>query len=283
MRRFLLLTVVGYVAATLAPSGEQFVSAVAAGPVRFAVIGDMGTGKAPQYEVGAQLAAVRTTFPFEFVIMLGDNMYGSQKPKDFVAKFEQPYAALLLEGIPFYAALGNHDDPTNRNYGPFNMGGQRYYTFARGHVRFFVFDTNLMDAAQLAWIDETLAASADAWKIAYFHHPLYSDGARHGSNVELRVMLEPLLVKHGVDVVFSGHEHIYQRTTPQKGITYFIAGSSGQLRRGGTRRTALSAAAFDQDRTFMLVDVVGEHLTFRTLTRTGAEVDAGRIRLNGGS
>jgi hypothetical protein len=61
-----------------------------------------------------------------------------------------------------------------------------------------------------------------------FHHPLYSDAARHGSNIELRVVLEPLLVRYGVSVVFSGHDHVYERSTPQKGITYFIEGSSGQ-------------------------------------------------------
>ena len=148
-------------------------------------------------------------------------------------KFERPYGPLLDAGVRFYAALGNHDEPTNRSYPPFNMSGERYYTFAKAPVRFFVLDTNLMDRAQLAWAEDALARADEPWKIVYFHHPLYSDGDRHGSNVELRVILEPLLVRHDVNVVFSGHEHIYERTTPQKGITYFIQGSSGQLRKGG--------------------------------------------------
>jgi hypothetical protein len=126
----------------------------------------------------------------------------------------------------------------------------------------------------------TLARSPEPWKIAYFHHPLYSDGGRHGSNVELRVVLEPLLVRHGVDVVFSGHEHIYQRTAPQKGITYFVEGSSGQLRKGDVKRTAMTAAAFDQDQTFMLVEIAGPQMVFRTVSRTGGVVDAGVIRLH---
>jgi hypothetical protein len=283
MRRILSIAAIASAVASLHSAGQQLGPVTTTGAVRFAVIGDMGTGKTPQYEVGRQLASARAGFPFELVIMLGDNMYGRQRAKDFVEKFERPYAALLERGVSFHAALGNHDDPSNRSYGPFNMNGQRYYTFARQHVRFFVFDTNLMDATQLAWIDKTLGASTDTWKIAYFHHPLYSDGARHGSNVELRVMLEPLLVRHGVDVVFSGHEHFYQRTTPQKGITYFIEGSSGQLRKGNVKRTAMTAAAFDQDRTFMLVDVEGDQLTFRTVSRTGAVIDSGVIRLSTGS
>ena len=242
--------------------------------VKFAVIGDNGTGKQPQYDIAEQMVAARTRFPFEFVIMLGDNLYGSQ---DVVSKFERPYSKLLEAGVPFYAALGNHDDPARRTYKGFNMGGERYYTFLRGAVRFFVFDTNIMDRTQVAWIEEALEQSDDPWKIAYFHHPLYSDGDRHGSNVELRVILEPLFVLHGVSVAFSGHEHFYERTTPQKGITYFIEGSSGQLRKGDVNRSPMTAAAFDQDQTFMLVEIAGDHLSFETISRTGAVVDSGVV------
>jgi hypothetical protein len=157
------------------------------------------------------------------------------------------------------------------------MGGDRYYTFTRGAVRFFVFDTNIMDDTQVAWIEQTLKESNDPWKIVYFHHPLYSDGDRHGSNVELRVILEPLLVRYGVSVAFSGHEHFYQRTTPQKGITYFIEGSSGQLRKGDVTRSAMTAAAFDQDQTFMLIEIAGDELNFEAISRTGIIVDSGVI------
>jgi 3',5'-cyclic AMP phosphodiesterase CpdA len=249
----------------------------AVGSLKFAVIGDNGTGQTPQYEVGQQMAAARSSFAFDFVLMLGDNLYGSQKPTDFVTKFERPYAPLLDAGVRFYAALGNHDEPTNRSYPPFNMAGERYYTFARPPARFFILDTNLMDRAQLTWIDEALGRAEEPWKIVYFHHPIYSDGDRHGSNVELRVMLEPLLVRHNVPVVFSGHEHIYQRTTPQKGITYFVAGSGGQLRKGGITPTAMTAASFADDRAFVLVEIDGEKLFFQAISRTGRIVDSGVI------
>jgi predicted MPP superfamily phosphohydrolase len=245
--------------------------------LKFAVIGDNGTGEPPQYEVAQQLASSRSSFQFDFVLMLGDNLYGSQRPRDFVAKFERPYAPLLEAGVRFYAALGNHDEPTNRSYAPFNMAGERYYTFARDQVRFFVLDTNLMDRAQLAWMEDALERADEQWKIVYFHHPIYSDGDRHGSNVEMRVLLEPLLTRHGVTVVFSGHEHIYERTTPQKGITYFIEGSSGQLRKGGVTPSSLTAASFAEDRTFMLVEISGDQLFFQTIARTGRIVDSGVI------
>jgi len=179
--------------------------------------------------------------------------------------------------VRFYGALGNHDKPENRFYPGFNMGGERFYTFVRQNVRFVVLDTNVLDPKQLAWTDETLRDSHEPWKIAYFHHPLYSDGGRHGSDVELRVVLEPLLVKHGVSVVFTSHDHIYQRIKPQKGITYFVEGSSGRFRKGDLEPSTMTAAGFDQDRTFMLVEIAGDQMIFRTISRTGTTVDSGVI------
>jgi 3',5'-cyclic AMP phosphodiesterase CpdA len=247
------------------------------GSVRFAVIGDGGTGDRPQYEIGTRMADARLRFPFDFVVMLGDNMYGRQQPQDFVEKFELPYGRLLQASVPFYAALGNHDDPDNRSYKGFNMGGARYYTFVRGHVRFVVLDTNTLDRTQVAWFETTLKDATEAWKICVFHHPLYSDGRRHGPNVELRVALEPLLVRYGVTAVFAGHEHVYERVRPQKGITHFIAGASGQLRRGDITPSTDTAAAFDQDQTFMLVEIAGASMFFQTISRTGRLVDSGVI------
>ena len=278
MRTLLLIVVIAASAGPWALARQEATLAGTPDALKFAVIGDSGSGQPPQFEVGGQMAAARARFPFELVLMLGDNMYGSQRSQDFVDKFERPYAALLQAGVPFYAALGNHDNQSNRFYKGFNMGGERYYTFARKNVRFFVLDTNLMDATQLAWIEEVLGQSREEWQVVYFHHPLYSDGARHGSNVELRVALEPLFVRHGVEVVFAGHEHVYQRSTPQKGITHFIEGSSGQLRKGNMRPTAMTAAFFDQDQTFMLVEIAGDEMQFQTISRTGRVVDSGVIR-----
>ena len=250
----------------------------AAGSVKFAVIGDNGTGDRPQYEVGAQMARARASFPFDSVLMLGDNMYGRQEPADFVKKFEQPYKVLLAAGVQFFATLGNHDNQLNRYYKPFNMTGERYYTFAKKNVRFFVLDSDSLDPRQMAWLDEVLKSSTDEWKICYFHHPLYSDGGTHGSAVELRVVLEPLFIRYGVAVVFSGHEHFYERLIPQKGIYYFIEGAGGQLRRGDIVRSDYKAFGFDQDQSFMLVEIAGSELFFQTISRSGLMVDSGSIR-----
>src|SRR5689334_5439089 len=215
--------------------------------LKFAAIGDNGTGDRPQYEIAKQMENAHASFAFDLVIMLGDNMYGGQTPADFLKKFEQPYASLLKAGVKFQASLGNHDRPENVSYKPYNMNGERYYTYTRKNVRFFALDSTLMDTKQLAWLETALQTAQEDWKICYFHHPLYSNASRHGSSVDLRVTLEPIFVKHRVDVVFSGHDHVYERVKPQKGITYFVSGAAGQLRRGNMRPEDETAAYFDQD------------------------------------
>ena len=248
------------------------------GTVKFGVIGDNGTGDVAQYEIAVQMGRFRQQFPFDLVLMVGDNFYGAQRPSDLVVKFERPYKALLDAGVRFQAALGNHDEPGSVNYPPLNMGGQRYYSFVRGNVRFFVLDTNSLDSRQLQWMERALQDSHEEWKISYFHHPLYSSAGRHGANVDLRLRIEPLLTKYGVNVVFSGHDHIYERLKPQKGITYFVCGSGGQLRKGDLTRSEMTAAGFDQEQTFTLVEVGEDELHFETISRTGRMVDNGIIR-----
>ena len=252
-----------------------------AGSLKFAAIGDNGTGDQPQYDIAGQMEQWHRRFAFDTVIMLGDNLYGSQRPEDFVRKFEQPYKALLEGGVKFYASLGNHDKVGNDAYGPFNMNGNRYYTYVRNDVRFLALDSNYLDPRQLGWLETTLRDAKESWKIAYFHHPLYSDGRRHGSEVELRVKLEPLFVTYGVNVVYSGHDHVYERLVPQMGIVYFVAGASGELRAGDLKRSKMTAAGFDRDQSFMLNEIAGDDLFFQVISRTGTTVDGGVIHRQG--
>jgi 3',5'-cyclic AMP phosphodiesterase CpdA len=247
-------------------------------PVRFAVIGDMGTGGKGQYEIAQQMVAAKKNFPFTFVIMVGDNIYGRSSSGDFARKFSQPYKTLLDGGVKFYASLGNHDNPNERFYEPYNMNGSNYYTFRRENVRFFALDSTYLDPKQAAWLEKELKNAGDTdWKVCFFHHPLYSSGKAHGPSVDLRMHLEPLFTKYHVDVVFSGHEHFYERIKPQQGIYYFIEGSSGQLRRNNLKKTSITAKGFDSDNTFMLVEFAGGEMHFQTLTRTGELIDSGTI------
>ena len=282
MRRqiFLYLLLLGTIA-VLSPGqvADEFKLPLKSNSVRFAAIGDMGTGEPPQYEVAQQMVAARRTFPFDFVIMLGDNLYGGSKPSDFEKKFELPYKPLLDAGVKFYAAQGNHDNSKALSYKFFNMNGESYYTYKKGNVRFFVLNSNYMDPKQTAWLETQLRdAGVGDWKICYFHHPLYSSGRFHGPSTDLRLLLEPLFIKYGVDVVIAGHEHVYERTYPQNGIYYFTEGASGELRSGNLARSTNTAKGFDTDRSFMLIEISGDEMYFQAISRVGATVDSGVLR-----
>jgi hypothetical protein len=244
--------------------------------VRFVLIGDTGTGTEKQQQLADLLLRSRQSFPFEFVLLVGDNLYGGEKPADYKTKFEDVYRPLINQQVKFYAALGNHDEPAQRFYEHFNMEGKEYYRFTRSNVAFYALNSNYMDKKQVDWLQGELAKDQSDWKIAFFHHPPYSSGGKHGSDTELRQVVEPIFVKNNVNVVFAGHEHFYERIKPQKGIFYFISGAGGKLRPGDVKEgSALTAKAFDKDMSFMLVEISKDHMHFQVLSRTGATVDSG--------
>ena len=180
--------------------------------------------------------------------------------------------------MKFYASLGNHDDPSERLYKPFNMGGQRYYAYNKGNVRFIVLDSNYMNTQQFDWLEKELQSSTSPWKIAYFHHPLYSDGQFHGPDTDLRANIEPLFEKYGVNMVLSGHDHVYERFKPQHGIYYFVLGNAGELRFHNLKKSSEMAAGFDEDRCFMVMEIAGDELYFQVISRAGLTVDSGVIQ-----
>ena len=247
------------------------------GTLRFAVIGDSGTGDNNQYRLAKAFTDIHQRFPYEFVLMLGDNMYGSENARDFQRKFEIPYKPVLDKGVKFYAALGNHDSTNQRMYKLFNMNGERFYTFRpKAGIRFFALDSNYMDRTQLQWLEKELAASGSDWKIMYFHHPIYSSGGSHGSDTALREQIEPLFLKYGVDVVMAGHEHFYERLKPQKGIHYFISGGAGKLRKGDVGGQ-FTEKAFDTGFHFMIFEIDGDQMHFQTISEQNKTVDSGII------
>jgi hypothetical protein len=257
--------------------------------IKFLALGDMGRGHPPQYEVASQMEAFREVFPYDFVIMLGDNVYDGGTAADYRAKFELPYQPLLEDDVEFYAVLGNHDATNQPQYPLFNMGGQRYYTFKADasllarltdtDVQFFMIDTESLDRTQLAWLDREMGASDARWLIPVFHRPIYTSGRYALPARIFRAALEPVFVRHGVRLALSGHEHFYERTLPQRGgITYFISGGGGSLRRGDMRRTALTSRGFDADYHFMLFEVTRDELFYQAISRTGHSIDAGSIR-----
>jgi predicted MPP superfamily phosphohydrolase len=248
------------------------------GSVRFAVIGDTGSGTEKQRDVGNMMVKYRALFPFEFVLMMGDNLYGGEAPQDFEKKFSEPYKALLDNKVKFYATLGNHDLPLQVNYENFNMNGKEYYRFKKGNVAFYSLNSNYMDKKQVKWLEDELAKDTSEWKICFFHHPPYSSAKKHGSDDQLREVVEPIFLKYGVNVVLTGHDHVYERIKPQKGIYYFVSGAGGKLRTGDVSETSqLTEKSYDRDLHFMLFEVAGDQMYFQAISRTGETIDSGVI------
>jgi predicted MPP superfamily phosphohydrolase len=247
------------------------------GSFKFGVLGDFGTGEKTQYQLAEQMAALHGRFKYDVVVTVGDNLLGSERPQDFQNKFEIPYKPLLDAGVKFYASLGNHDSREQRFYKLFNMEGKLYYSFSpQPNIRFFAFDSTYPEPEQIRWLEKELAASTDDWKIVYFHQPLYSSGQTHGSDLQLREVLEPLFLKHNVSVVLSGHDHVYERVKPQKGIAYFVVGSGGRLRKGNIdRKSGLTVKGFDTDLAFMAAEIIGDQMYFNAISRLGQTVDSG--------
>jgi 3',5'-cyclic AMP phosphodiesterase CpdA len=255
--------------------------------LKFAVIGDSGRWSHVQRETAAQLAAKRADVAFELVLMLGDNNYGDGSPESYRARFEEPFKPLIDAGVTFYAARGNHDAGAQWEYPLFNMGGQRYYTFQRragllpplvgDRVQFFALDSVNLDDDQLTWFDRQLSESKGEWKIVFFHHPIYSSGRYALSSAVRRSTLEQVLIEHEVDVVFAGHEHLYERMAPQSGVMYFVVGASGSVRVGDLRPSPYLAKGYDRDLSFLLVEIAGDALYFRAVNRLGETVDSGKL------
>jgi len=250
--------------------------------LKFLVLGDFGTGDSGQYTLAKQMVDLYARFPAQMAILVGDNLYGSERPQDFQKKFEQPYKPLLDAGVKFYASLGNHDAREQRYYKPFNMDGKLYYSFKapKQDVRFIALESTYPVPEQITWLENELKNAKEAWKIVFFHHPLYSSGKTHGSELKLRDTLEPMFAKYNVSVVFTGHDHIYERVKPQQGIVYFVAGSGGQLRKNDfVPNQPFSAKIVADTQVFMAIEIFEKEMVFNAIAKTGKVVDSGLVLL----
>jgi hypothetical protein len=249
---------------------------------RFIVYGDAGSGREPQYELAREMERVRALTDFRFAVSVGDNIYPSGDIKTIKSRFEKPYRGLLESGVEFYTALGNHDIQTNNGEDQiayFHMPG-RWYSFRRGDVEFFVLDSNqsgLITFAfeQLRWLSAALSRSDAPWKFAAMHHPLYSS-QREPSEYR-RLLLEPLFVQYGVDVVLAGHDHGYERIRSQRGVKYFVSGGGGGKVRPFKNLQYYSEYA-ESIQHFMLFELGENGGWFQTIDIKGRVIDHGRLK-----
>lgn len=198
--------------------------------LRFAVIGDHGSGDAHQARVARGMCAQHKRAPFDLVVTTGDNVYPAGERKDFQDAFFRPYSCLLKRGVPWHVTLGNHDYRTNRGLPEirepaFGMKG-RNYVIRKSGVRFVMADSNELDTK---WLEgATKARPGDRWTVVVFHHPVYSPSSEHGSTAGLRPSLPNLFRRREVDLVLNGHDHIYSVSKKLRKIKYVVTGGGGR-------------------------------------------------------
>lgn len=209
---------------SIAPAGAR------SRPMRFALIGDQGSGEAPQHAVAHRMCRWRRNHSFRLVFTAGDNVYDHGEPSRFVETFYEPYECLLSNGAQFHASLGNHDVETaegaaelaNPDFGFKNAQGN--YVVRKRHVRFVVADAPHLD---FDWLRRnTREEPGDRWTIVIFHFPVYSSGG-YKTHAGYVPMMPRLFKKRGVDLVINGHDHLYSVTKELNGIRYVISGGGG--------------------------------------------------------
>jgi hypothetical protein len=286
-----------------AASGDAFRTAPAtgAGVLRFIAFADTGIGSTAQ----RSLAARMTADTFDLAVHAGDIVYGSSSTSGdatyltYQSWFFDIYRD-WLKRKPFFPTMGNHDGRQTNNYGqayldlfvlPESAGAgaypdhaERYYSFDYGPVHFVALDTERAfqpgrREAQLAWLADDLASTAQPWKVVYMHRSPYSSSPVHGSDLAVRQAFGPILEQHGVQLALTAHDHTYERTVPwrestnpsRQAVTYIVIGG------GGARLYSTSMAgwtAYSQSRyQYLRVTVDGCVLTTVAVDTAGATFD----------
>ena len=208
--------------------------------VRFAVLGDPGYPSKNQNKSRDALVSWLQLNPREqsasidMLVTTGDNAYRSGTNEQFEVGFFEPYE-VFLRNVPIWPVYGNHDArrrtffevfslPTAAESGGVPSGTEHYYSFNYNLVHFVILDTEESDisndSTMLEWLRRDLAANQQPWTIAVFHHPPYTKGSHNsddrsdsgGRMFTIRENILPILEQSGVDLVLSGHSHMYERS-----------------------------------------------------------------------
>lgn len=214
--------------------------------LHFIVLGDTGKGTRAQYYLGTRIARAEP----DIVVHTGDVVYPGGERFHYDNRFFTPYRAILAR-IPFFPSLGNHDvggDEGSLPYravfalpdnGPPGLTPEHNYWFDAGPARFAIIDSNLPKSSLAAnvapWLRSVFDEAAPAWRFVVLHHPPYTCGG-HAPDVDVRAVLVPVFEECGVAIVFSGHDHMYERTVPMfggeaapdgRGVVYVVSGAGG--------------------------------------------------------
>ena len=201
--------------------------------LRLAVAGDTGDSGRRLDEVAAAMDDIEGEQDYRALLLLGDNVYPDGEVERLPETVYTPFGPVLDGDTELLAILGNHDVLGGRGdemMEAFGMGG-RAWTRELDGVLLVGLDSNDLGEDQLEFLDRTLGESEATWKIVALHHPPYSAGYQ-GSSLDIREKVRPILERHGVHLVLSGHDHDYQRSRVIEGVTYVVSGAGS-----GTRRT----------------------------------------------
>ena len=265
------------------------------GDVTFLVLGDSGEGTLEQSKLADCMALERPSF----LLHVGDIAYPDGSFEAFTKNYFDFYP--LMGRAPFFPTPGNHEYQTD-NAAPYlalhcfpdaNVPAEdrgRYYSFDWSNIHFVSLDSNLSlerdfmpSGRMLGWLENDLKSTRQFWKVAFFHHPPFAFGPNSTDPrcAMGRDYVVPILERYGVQVVFSGHEHSYQRAVPMLngrptqdglGIMYFTCGGGGgplyPVFQNPLLQTGLS------DHHYMRVAVSGIQMKISAIRQDGSEIES---------
>lgn len=274
------------------PPGQSF---------RFICFGDSGSGSNSQAELAELIASKKP----DVVIHTGDLIYPAGDINDYRPKFFEPYKNLITSCF-FMPSLGNHDCATDRGApllevfdlpqnGPKGIPPERNYWFDYGDARFVALDSNdafpagvitALDRKEKVgpWLREVLKGAGSRWKFVYFHHPFYTHSKHSAEGAAyVKEAFVDIFEEYGVDVVFTGHNHLYERTAPIRkdqivpegqGVVYVVSGA------GGAERYAKRPdpppyirVAVDDVFSFTLVELSSKRFELKQINERGEVID----------
>ncbi|MBI3737049.1 glycosyltransferase family 39 protein [Candidatus Sumerlaeota bacterium] len=256
-------------------------------PLRFAALGDAGEGNRRQRHVADRMAELNDRTPLTAVLLLGDNLYGDESFEIAMKKrFLNPYQSLLEKKVPFFAVLGNHDvevkgrAEAEMNTPLFHMGGRDHYlkTFKTANldVTFFLLNSNqfFRNQEQTAWFRDELANNHSKWKVLVMHHPMKASQIAHAENEPLDDMLTPIISgPNGIDLVLTGHNHVYERRKITDGVQHITIGNGGALSFAQFEADANRVVGYNAASCFGILEFKADELHFRAVDSEGEAVD----------
>ncbi len=270
------------------------------GSFRMLAFGDSGMASFSQYKLADKMVVEKA----DVVIHTGDLVYPMGTPQLYPDAFYGAYPDMIASA-PFMPVIGNHDyqveggRPMLRAFvlprnGPTGTDPERHYWFDYGCARFAAIDSDV-DEAELQdkvapWLKTVFGNAADLWRFVYFHHPPYTGAAKHLPDKKTKRTLVPVMEELGVDLVFNGHNHLYERTHPLRGdqivddaqgIIYIVTGAGGANRyamQAPASRPAYVHAYFDADFSFTIADVAPRSFACKQIDLKGRVVDRWELR-----